>query len=106
MAACVKGNKFDEALHLFSLMEDGPSDDTIAPRISLSSSASPSTSTSAETLSEPLASLSPPLVRDTYSYGTALNALGKKGMTWIVPCPSVRFLIHYSLQFVESVYLK
>ena len=80
MAACVKGNKFDDALHLFSLMEDGPSDDS-APLLGHRDAASVSPSTSAATPSESLTSLVPPLVRDTYSYGTALNALGKKGNT-------------------------
>ena len=52
---------------------------------SISSSSSTSSSTSSSSMSSSVSSSSssihsyPPLIRDTYSYGTALHALGKKG---------------------------
>ena len=105
MAACVRGNKIDDALRLFSQMKD-IEEETISKEekesrdlnylnslpsfatatfypptspffLNYSSLLSSSSSSSSSPFSS--SSTSTSLIRDTYSYGTALHALGKKG---------------------------
>ena len=102
MAACVRGNKIDDALRLFSQMKD-IEEETISkeekesrdlnylnslPSFATATFYPPSSpfllnysSSSASSSSPPFSSssTSTSLIRDTYSYGTALHALGKKG---------------------------
>ena len=96
MAACVKGNKCDEALELFAAMTDKPTTPPLSPPFS--SPALPlSPPLSPPQPSDTLKQQSVRLVRDAYSYGTALHALSKKGTIGVLfdycPCFSISIIL-------------
>jgi hypothetical protein len=104
MAACVKGSKIEEALKLFSYMTDPPlqnenenekeneKGNERENQNPLTNKASPSSSQdSSPVQNNPYARFKVPLVRDAYSFGTALHALGKQG-SWAKSLALLNFL--------------
>jgi pentatricopeptide repeat protein len=97
MAACVKGSKIEEALKLFSYMTDPPlpneSENKNENENPLTNKTSPSNSqdSSSPVQNNPYARFKVPLVRDAYSFGTALHALGKQG-SWAKSLALLNFL--------------
>ena len=97
MAACVKGSKIEEALKLFSYMTDPPlqneneNENENKNRMTNEVSTSNSQDSSSPVQTNPYARFKVPLVRDTYSFGTALHALGKQG-SWAKSLALLNFL--------------
>ena len=96
----MKGSKIEEALKLFSYMTDPPlqnenenekgneneNENPLTNKISPSNSQD-----SSPVQNNPYARFKVPLVRDAYSFGTALHALGKQG-SWAKSLALLNFL--------------
>ena len=96
MAACVKGSKIDEALKLFSYMTDPllldkNEKENENKNEKMKEVSSPLGKEDSSSQNNPYSHFKVPLVRDTYSFGTALHALGKQG-SWAKSLALLTFL--------------
>ena len=104
MAACVKGSKIEEALKLFSYMtdplllnknenenENENKNENENENEKINEDSSPLGGEDFSSQNNPYAHFKVPLVRDTYSFGTALHALGKQG-SWAKSLALLHFL--------------
>ena len=100
MAACVKGSKIEEALKLFSYMtdpllldknENENENENGNENEKIKEVSSPLSKEDSSSQNNPYAHFKVPLVRDTYSFGTALHALGKQG-SWAKSLALLNFL--------------
>jgi pentatricopeptide repeat protein len=90
MAACVKGNRPEEALQIFSLMIEKVNTASSKMPKHLKGNKTDKLNTDTDKTNKMVNILLPqnsshPLIRDAYSYGTALNALGRMRRSGNIP---------------------